>query len=120
MMNFSETHEWVRLEGSIATVGISHYAQKELGEIVFIELPQPGQTVKKGQEIAVLESTKAATDTYAPLSGKIIAVNEQLRLNPAIINQQPETDGWLFQIELSDPAELAHLLTPTQYQALTQ
>ena len=120
MMHFSETHEWLRLEGSIGTVGITQYAQKELGEIVFIELPKVGQKVKAGQEISVLESTKAAADAYAPVSGTIIAVNELLRSAPSTINQDPEIRGWLFKIELSHPHELEHLLTSAQYKTITQ
>ncbi len=120
MIYFTESHEWLKLnQHKEGTVGITNYAQKELGEIVSIELPKTGQKVKAGQEIAVLESTKAAADIYAPVSGKIIAVNEELRANPSIINKASESSGWLFQIELSNPKELDHLMTREQYRTLT-
>lgn len=119
-MHFTATHEWIHLEGSVGTVGITDYAQKELGEIVFIELPKVGQKVKAGQEVSVLESTKAAADAYVPVSGKIVAVNESLRSTPSAINHHPETSGWLFKIELTNPKELDRLLTPAQYKTLTQ
>jgi glycine cleavage system H protein len=118
-MHFTETHEWIHVEGSVGTVGITDYAQKELGEIVFIELPKVGEKVKAGQEISVLESTKAAADAYTPVSGKIIAINETLRSAPGTINRHPETSGWLFKIELTKPNELKQLLTKDQYKALT-
>ncbi len=97
-MEFTETHEWLDLQGEIGTVGITDHAQKELGEIVYVELPKIGQEVQKGQEICVLESTKAATDVYAPMSGTIVAVNEALRETPSKINEKAQSDGWLFQI----------------------
>ncbi|MGB7977527.1 MAG: glycine cleavage system protein GcvH [Chlamydiales bacterium] len=118
MKHYTESHEWIELNGKAGTVGVTHYAQNELGEIVYIELPKLGLHVKAGQEVAVLESTKAAADVYAPMSGKIIAVNEALRENPASINQSPESASWLFQIEITHPKELDHLLTEQRYQAL--
>lgn len=120
-MRFTESHEWLQIkpkEGNIATVGITDYAQRELGEIVYIELPKVGQKVKAGQETCVLESTKAAADVYAPISGKIVAVNEDVRLAPSTINRAAESSGWLFQIEPSHPKELDHLLTRERYNAL--
>jgi glycine cleavage system H protein len=118
MKYFTESHEWLQLKGSVGTVGITDYAQNELGEIVFIELPKVGQKVKAGQEICVLESTKAAADVYAPVSGKIVAVNDELRANPTSINKTAQTTGWLFQIELTHPKELDHLMNETHYLAL--
>ena len=117
-MHFTQSHEWLALKGHIGTVGITDYAQKELGEIVYIELPKIGQVVKAGQEICVLESTKAAADVYAPVSGKITAINEALKANPSNINKSAETTSWLFQIELYNPQELDHLLTHDQYKKL--
>lgn len=117
-MHFTESHEWVRIEGNIATIGISSYAQKELGEIVSIELPLVGRMVKAKEEVAVLESTKAAADVYAPLSGKVIAVNETIKQNPSQINQHAETSGWLFKLDLSHPQELTHLMNEKEYRAL--
>ena len=115
-MYFTESHEWLQLKGAVGTVGITDYAQRELGEIVYIELPKVGQKVKIGQEIVVIESTKAASDVYAPVSGTIIAVNEELRAAPSAINQGAETSGWLFQLELTKPQELDHLMSKAQYQ----
>ena len=117
-MHFTESHEWVTLKGKIGTVGITDHAQKELGEIVFAELPKIGQKTKAGQQIAVLESTKAAVDIYTPVSGKVVAINEALRTSPSTINQSAESAGWLFQIELQNPAELHSLMTRSQYEAL--
>ncbi|MDP1608410.1 MAG: glycine cleavage system protein GcvH [Chlamydiales bacterium] len=94
------SHEWIRVEENIGTVGISDHAQKELGEIVYIELPQIGQLVKEGEEVCVLESTKAAADVYSPASGKVIAVNESVRQTPSLINRAAESSGWLYKIEL--------------------
>lgn len=117
-MHFTESHEWVRIEGNIATIGISAYAQKELGEVVSIELPPVGRMVKAKEEVAVLESTKAAADVYAPLSGKVIAVNDAVKQNPSQINQHAETSGWLFKLDLSHPHELSHLMNEKEYRAL--
>lgn len=116
-MYFTESHEWISLQSDkkIGSVGITDHAQKELGEIVFIELPRIGHRVKRGEEVAVLESTKAAADVYAPLSGKIVAVNEALRKDPSLLNRAPESTGWLFQIEITDPKELQNLLGREEY-----
>lgn len=119
MMRFTASHEWLQLKGNVGTVGITDHAQKELGEIVYIELPKVGQKIQVGQEISVLESTKAAADVYAPVSGTIIAINEALRTTPSIINQAPESNGWLCQIEMSNSKELDPLLTHAQYKAIT-
>jgi glycine cleavage system H protein len=94
--------QWVRVEGKIGTVGMTDYAQQELGEIVHIELPKIGSIVKEGEEVCVLESTKSATDIDSPVTGKIVAVNPALKASPGLINQSPEMDGWLYRIELTD------------------
>lgn len=117
-MRFTESHEWIQLQGNVGTVGITDHAQKELGDIVSVELPKIGQHVKAGQEVAVLESTKAAADIYAPVSGKVVAINDAVRAAPATINHHPETTGWLFQIELSHPKELDSLMTRERYTHL--
>src|SRR5437870_1500856 len=108
-MKFTETHEWIDVKDGIGIVGITEYAQKELGDIVFVELPEVGKTVKAGSEAAVLESTKAAADVYSPVSGTIIAVNTALKEKSELVNTSPQKDGWLFQIKLSNPDELKHL-----------
>jgi glycine cleavage system H protein len=114
-VRYTESHEWVALDGQIGTVGITEYAQKELGEIVYIELPKVGQIVKQGEEISVLESTKAAADVYAPVSGKVVAVNEAVRKTPDLLNRAAETHGWLLRIELSHLAEWDRLMSREQY-----
>ena len=117
-MKYTDSHEWIRMEASHGTVGISAHAQKELGEIVYVELPKVGQEVVAGAEIAVLESTKAAADIHAPVSGKVTKVNEKLKADVSAINQSPETAGWLFEIEMHDLLELDTLLGQAAYQKL--
>jgi glycine cleavage system H protein len=114
-MKFTESHEWIKVENGIGTVGITDVAQKELGEIVFVELPSIGKHVKAGQEIAVLESTKAAADIYSPVTGEIIEINQKLVDFVQDINRSAEKEGWLFKIKLKDPKELERLLTREQY-----
>ncbi len=118
MRKFTESHEWIEIQGHVGTVGITDYAQRELGDIVYIELHAVGTKVKKGAEVCVLESTKAAADVYAPVSGKIVAVNDGLVMAPGSINQSAETKAWLFQIELSHPKEAEALLSLAEYQSL--
>lgn len=118
MRKFTETHEWVRVEDEIATVGVTHHAQEELGDIVYVELPEVGESVKKGEEVAVLESTKAAADVYPPVSGEIVAVNEALEDDSSLVNQSAESEGYLLKIKLSDPSELDGLLTEDEYKKL--
>ena len=112
---YTNSHEWIHYEGDVACVGISKHAQDELGDIVYVELPEKGSTVKHGQEAAVLESTKAAADVYSPVSGKIIAVNEKLVDEPEKVNTSPENDGWLFKIQLHNPIELESLMNEEAY-----
>jgi len=100
MKHFTPTHEWIEMEGSIGTVGISDHAQKELGEIVYIELPKVGQMVHKGEEVCVLESTKAAADVYSPASGRVIAINDTVAQIPSLINRAAESAGWLYKLEV--------------------
>lgn len=117
-MKFNETHEWVDETKEFAPVGITTYAQQELGEVVYVELPKVGKNVKKGQEMAVLESTKAASDLYSPCSGTIVEVNERLKEEPGLINQDPQGEGWILKIKLSDPKEITTLLDEAAYQNL--
>lgn len=116
-MKYTETHEWIDLRNGTGVVGISHFAQKELGDIVYVELPIVGKHVKKGEEAAVLESTKAAADVYAPVSGTIIEVNTALNKNPELVNTDPENNGWLFKLSLSDAKELDTLMRQDEYLA---
>ncbi|MBS0621853.1 MAG: glycine cleavage system protein GcvH [Verrucomicrobia bacterium] len=119
MKKYTESHEWILVDHVSGTVGITHFAQQELGELVYVELPKTGQQIKAGEEVVVLESTKAAVDVCSPVSGEITAVNERLKLASQIINQSPENAGWLFKIKLSDPGELEQLLDQESYDALT-
>ena|SRR3989338_8709191 len=116
---FTKSHEWLEVKERTGTVGVTQYAQKELGEIVYVQLPKVGQIVKAGQEIAVLESTKAAADVYSPVSGKIVAVNEKVLAEPGLVNRAPESSGWLFQVDVSHGKEVDALLSKTEYQHLT-
>ncbi|KAJ1030396.1 hypothetical protein NDA16_001305 [Ustilago loliicola] len=119
---FTEEHEWVSFDDAtnIGTVGITDYAQKSLGDVVFIELPEAGAQVKKGDDIGAVESVKAASDIYAPVSGQIEAVNEKLNDEPSLLNKQPESDGWLCQIKLTNPADFEALLTAEAYQKICE
>lgn len=117
-MRFTQTHEWIRVDGNIGTVGITDHAKGELGEIVHVELPKMGHSIQAGEEVCVLESTKAAADIYSPVSGKIVEINDPSSIEQ--INRSPETDGWLYRIELSKPKELDALLSRTQYNQLIQ
>lgn len=112
---YTQDHEYVRVEGNIGTVGISDYAQAQLGDIVFVELPSVGASFKKGDEAAVVESVKAASEIYAPVSGKVVEVNESLADEPGLINADPASGGWIFKIELSDEGELSSLMDEAAY-----
>ncbi len=111
-MKYTESHEWIDARDGEGRVGISSHAQKELGEIVYVELPKVGQEVKIGEEIAVLESTKAAADVYSPASGKITHVNEKLKDDPSLMNVDPEGEGYLYEMTLTHPEELEALIVP--------
>ena len=117
-MKYTDSHEWVMIEDETGIVGISKHAQKELGEVVYVEFPKVGQMIKAGEEIAVLESTKAAADIYSPVSGTIVAINENVKEDPSILNNSPENEGWLFKIALVDLSELDTLLDHQQYLEL--
>ena len=113
---FTKEHEWIRVEGDTATVGISDHAQEALGDIVFAEVPEAGRRVSKGQEAAVVESVKAASDVYAPVSGEVTEGNPAIADDPAIINRDPEGEGWFFKLKLSDPGELDGLMDEGAYR----
>lgn len=118
-MKFVETHEWVRTEtNDEAVIGITHHAQELLGDLVYIELPKVGRTFKSHDPIGVVESVKAASDLYAPISGTVIAVNENVITDPTIANTTPHTDGWLLKIKLTNPSELTKLLNAEDYKKL--
>jgi glycine cleavage system H protein len=115
-LKFTRDHEWIRVEGDEATVGITSYAQDQLGDIVFVDLPEAGRALVKGEEFAVIESVKAASEVYAPVSGTVAAANEALAESPALVNESPDGDGWLVRLTLSNPAELDELLDADAYQ----
>lgn len=116
-LKYLESHEWISLQGKTARVGISDHAQQEISDVVFVELPEVGKEVKQKQSCLVVESVKAAFDIYAPASGKITKVNQSLSDKPELINQSPFGDGWLFEMELSDPSELDQLMDASTYNA---
>lgn len=113
---FTDEHEWIDVEGEIATVGITDYAQEQLGDIVFVELPAEGATFAKGDDAAVVESVKAASDVYAPLSGEVVEANTALEDEPALVNSDPEEDGWFFKIRVVDTSELDGLMDEGAYK----
>lgn len=116
-LRYSKDHEWVRIEGNEAIIGITDYAQDELGDVVFIELPSTGVKVKAHTSVTTIESVKAVSDILAPVSGTIIKVNEQLNDSPELVNQQPYEEGWIFVVELENPIELKELMDAEQYAA---
>ena len=113
---FTDEHEWIDVSGDIATVGITDYAQEQLGDIVFVELPEEGKTVSKGDDAAVVESVKAASDIYAPASGEVVEVNGSLEDEPALVNTDAEDEGWFFKLRLTDPSELDSLMDEAAYK----
>jgi glycine cleavage system H protein len=113
---FTKDHEWIRVDGDTATVGISDHAQEALGDIVFAEVPEAGKRLNKGQEAAVVESVKAASDVYAPVSGEVIEGNSTIADDPAVINRDPEGDGWFFKLRLDDTGELDGLMDEAAYR----
>lgn len=119
-LRYSEDHEWVSVDGDIATVGISDFAQQQLGDVVFVELPDVGRAVERGGEIAVVESVKAASEIYAPLSGEIVEINNALADGPVMVNESPEEDGWFFKMRLNDPSEVDGLMDAAAYKAFTE
>ena len=114
---FTEDHEWIDVDGETGTVGISDYAQGQLGDIVFVDVPEEGKQLSKGDEAAVVESVKAASDVYSPVSGHVIEGKAALGDDPSLVNSDPEGEGWFFKITLSDPSELEELMDETAYEA---
>jgi glycine cleavage system H protein len=113
---YTKDHEWISVDGDVGTVGISKYAQEQLGDIVFVELPEVGKAITKGGEAAVVESVKAASDVYAPISGDVVEVNEALASAPATVNDDAEGKGWFMKVKLKDAKELDGLMSAEQYQ----
>ena len=115
-LKYAKSHEWVRVAGDVATVGITDHAQHELTDIVFVELPSAGRTVKAGEACAVVESVKTASDIYSPVSGEVTEINKAVVENPALVNSDPYTGGWFYRVKLANPAELSALLGAEQYR----
>jgi glycine cleavage system H protein len=113
---FTKEHEWIRVDGDEATVGISNHAQEQLGDIVFAEVPEAGRQLSKGQEAAVVESVKAASDVYAPVSGEVIEGNQAVADDPALVNSDPEGAGWFFKLKLGNPGDLDGLMDEAAYR----
>ncbi len=114
---YTEDHEWVQIDGDTAVVGISNHAQEQLGDIVFIELPEVGKTLEKGKDAAVVESVKAASEIYAPADGEVLEINEALNDEPGKVNSAAEGDGWFFKMKLSDPSQVAALMDEAAYKS---
>ncbi len=117
-LKYTKSHDWIKIKDDIAVVGITDHAQAELTDIVFVELPEAGKEVKKGEEICVVESVKSVSEIYAPVSGKIVKVNSKLDDSPEIINESPYDDGWLVELEISDKSEVDSLLDAAEYKKL--
>lgn len=114
---FTKEHEWIKVDGDVATVGITDFAQAQLGDIVFVEVPEAGRQVSQGGEAAVVESVKAASDVYAPVSGEVVEGNAALEADPSLVNSAPEGEGWFFKLRLSDNEQLNGLMNADQYKA---
>ncbi|MFA6549108.1 MAG: glycine cleavage system protein GcvH [Candidatus Margulisiibacteriota bacterium] len=119
-LKYSKEHEWVKVDGNIATVGITFYAQDHLGDIVYVELPKVGKELKAMDEFGVAESVKSVSSLYCPVSGKVVEVNAALNDKPQLVNDEPYGQAWMIKVEMSAPAELSSLLSPADYQVLTE
>jgi glycine cleavage system H protein len=117
---FSKDHEWIRVDGGVATVGITNHAQEQLGDVVFVEVPEVGRKAASGDAVAVVESVKAASDVFAPVSGEVVEANTDLAANFALVNEDAEGKAWFFKIKLSDPAELDKLMDRAAYEAFVK
>jgi len=116
MKKYTKTHEWIELSDGTGTVGITNYAQEKLGDVVYVELPDVGKKVKKGEAVLTVESVKAASDVYSPVDGEVVEVNETLNDNPGLINEDPEGKGWIFKIKVENPSQLDELLSEEEYK----
>lgn len=117
-LKYTKTHEWVKIEGNVARIGITDHAQSELTDVVFVELPEIGKEVKKGDEVCTIESVKSVAEVYSPLTGKIVNVNKELENSPEKLNKSPYDEGWLFEMEIKDEKEIDDLLSPDDYRKL--
>ncbi|MCA9744135.1 MAG: glycine cleavage system protein GcvH [Deferribacteres bacterium] len=117
-LKFTQEHEWVKLEGNVATVGITDYAQAELSDVVFVELPEVGDSVENGETFGTIEAVKALSELFSPISGKVVAVNDQLADSPELVNSDPYGDGWMIKVEVGNPASVDSLLSADDYKNL--
>ena len=117
---YAKSHEYVHVEGSVGTIGITEYAQKELGDVVFVELPRVGQELEAGDELGSIESVKAVSELFAPVTGEVVEVNEALADKPQLVNTDPYGDGWMIRVRLSDPTEVDELMTAEEYDEYTE
>ena len=116
-LKYTKDHEWIRVEGNMAFVGVTDFAQGELGDVVFVEIETVGESLSKGEAFGTIEAVKTVSDSYMPVSGTVVEKNEKIEATPDVINKDPYGDGWMIKIEFSNPAELEELLSPEQYQA---
>lgn len=119
-VKYTEEHEWIRLDGDVATIGITNYAQEQLGDVVFVEVPQVGRTVSKGESVAVVESVKAASDIFAPVSGEVVEANAALADSPGDVNAEPMGKGWFFKIRIADKAQIDGLMDEAAYDSFVK
>jgi glycine cleavage system H protein len=117
---FTKDHEWIRVDGGIGTVGITHHAQGQLGDVVFVDVPEAGRKTKQGEAVAVVESVKAASDVFAPVSGEVVEANADLAGQPALVNEDAEGKAWFFKLRIADPAELDKLMDRAAYEAFVE
>ncbi len=117
-LKYTQEHEWLKIDGNVAIVGITDHAQSELGDIVYIDIPDDINKVRKGESFGTIEAVKTVADLFAPLSGKVVSVNSSLNDNPDVVNKDPYGAGWIIKIEFSEPSEIDELMTPTQYKEL--
>jgi len=117
-LKYTKEHEWIRVEGNVGVIGITDFAQSQLSDIVYVELPETGTEVKQMESFGTVEAVKAVSDLYSPVSGKVIEVNQKVKDDPSIINKDPYGDGWLIKVEISNPDELNNLLSPEEYEKL--
>ena len=119
-VRYNEDHSWVRIKGDIAVIGITDYAQNQLGDLTFVDLPEEGETLEKGEEFGAVESSKAAVDLIVPLSGEVTAINEALEENPRLVNSSPYDEGWMIEVKMEDPKDLESLMTAEAYASMLQ
>jgi glycine cleavage system H protein len=119
-LRYTKEHEWIRDEGGAAIIGVTDYAQERLGDVVFVEMPETGVGIRKGEAFGVIESVKAASDVFGPVSGEVVGINQTLEEHPEYVNQSPYGDGWIIRIRMTDPSELSDLMDVEQYQAFVK